>query len=99
MSLSEMQCRMVRPGPKLEKLSDSGGLQLWVHPNGSRLWRLAYRYGGKQKLLALGPYPAISLADARDARDEAKRLLALGQDPSVEKKLRKAEGAGASFQE
>ena len=66
------------------------GLQLWVQPSGGRLWRLAYRFGGKQKLLALAAYPTISLADARQARDEARRLLAAGVDPAQEKRGRKA---------
>jgi hypothetical protein len=90
MALSDMKCRNVRPAAKLQKLSDGGGLQLWVQPSGARLWRFAYRFNGKQKLLALGAYPAVSLADARQARDEAKRVLAGGCDPSDEKKQKKA---------
>lgn len=86
MALTDMKCRNVRPNLKLQKLSDGGGLQLWVQPTGARLWRLAYRFGGKQKLLALGVYPTISLAEARLARDAAKRLLAAGVDPSEEKR-------------
>jgi integrase len=85
MPLSDVKCRNARPGSKLQKLSDGGGLQLWIQPAGSRLWRLAYRFGGKQKLLALGTYPLVSLADAREARDEAKRLLMAGIDPAREK--------------
>ncbi|TJV21633.1 MAG: DUF4102 domain-containing protein, partial [Mesorhizobium sp.] len=57
MALSDVKCRNARPASKLLKLSDGGGLQLWVQPTGSRLWRLAYRFDGKQKLLALGSYP------------------------------------------
>lgn len=86
MPLSDLTCRKAKAGPKLTKLSDGGGLQLWVQPNGSRLWRLAYRYEGKQKLLALGAYPAVSLADARHARDGAKQQLRAGIDPSAAKK-------------
>ncbi len=97
MALTDMKCRTVRQGPKLQKLSDGGGLQLWVQPTGSRLWRLAFRFGGKQKLLALGAYPAISLADERQARDDAKRLLTAGVDPSQDKKERKAGGADRMF--
>ncbi|TGW04614.1 DUF4102 domain-containing protein, partial [Mesorhizobium sp. M2D.F.Ca.ET.145.01.1.1] len=82
MALSDVKCRNARPTSKLMKLSDGGGLQLWVQPTGSRLWRLAYRFGGKQKLLALGSYPLISLAEAREARDTAKRLLLRGIDPA-----------------
>jgi integrase len=69
------------------KLSDGGGLQLLVQPTGSKLWRLAYRFSGKQKTLALGVYPAVSLAAARSERDQAKKLLAKGIDPSTQRKL------------
>ncbi|BCH26730.1 tyrosine-type recombinase/integrase [Mesorhizobium sp. L-8-3] len=90
MALSDVKCRNARPASKLVKLSDGGGLQLWVQPTGSRLWRLAYRFGCKQKLLALGSYPLISLAEAREARDTAKRLLLRGIDPAQERKSQKA---------
>lgn len=86
MPLSDVKCRNARHTNKLHKLSDGGGLQLWVQPTGSRLWRLAYRFGGKQKLLALGAYPTVSLAEARQARDAAKWLLAKGVDPLQAKK-------------
>lgn len=89
MPLTDMKCRQAKPGPRLQKLSDGGGLQLWVQPTGARLWRLAYRFAGKQKLLALGAYPTISLADARRGRDEAKRLLAAGVDPAEARKQAK----------
>lgn len=72
------------------KLSDGGGLQLLVTPTGGKLWRLAYRFGGKQKQLALGAYPAVSLADARKARDAAKATLAAGVDPSEKAKVDRA---------
>jgi hypothetical protein len=75
---------------KLQKLSDGGGLQLWITESGSKLWRLAYRYGGKQKLLALGSYPVTSLADARGKRDAQKKVLAAGQDPSLMRKISNA---------
>ncbi|AZO22326.1 MAG: DUF4102 domain-containing protein [Mesorhizobium sp.] len=97
MALSDVKCRNARPASKLLKLSDGGGLQLWVQPTGSRLWRLAYRFDGKQKLLALGSYPLISLAEARKARDDAKRLLLTGIDPAQERKLRKVGSAKDSF--
>jgi integrase len=91
MPLSDLKCRNARHTNKLQKLSDGGGLQLWVQPSGGRLWRLAYRFDNKQKLLALGTYPAVSLADARQARDQAKHLLAVGIDPSQDRKEQKAE--------
>lgn len=86
MPLTDARCRSHVADARLIKLSDGAGLQLWVRPNGARLWRLAYRFKGKQKLLALGVYPTVSLARARQARDEAKRLLAEGLDPAAERK-------------
>jgi integrase len=86
----------VQPGAKLKKLTDGGGLQLWVQPSGARLWRLAYRFDRKQKLLALGVYPTITLAKARQAREDAKRLLAEGLDPTFEKKRRLRENKQAA---
>src|SRR5260370_21125029 len=71
------------------KLSDGEGLQLWVKPSGAKLWNLAYRFDGKQRKLAIGPYPRISLKDARIRRDEAKRQLDTGADPSQQKRLAK----------
>lgn len=97
MALSDVKCRNAKPAPKLVKLSDGGGLQLWVQPTGSRLWRLAYRFEGKQKLLALGSYPLISLAEARQARDDAKRLLLSGINPAQERISRKAGSAKDTF--
>src|ERR1700730_4540547 len=69
------------------KLSDGGGLQLWVQPSGSKLWNLAYRFAGKQRKLAIGSYPSIGLKEARARREEAKKLLASGFDPSQQKRL------------
>ncbi|WP_415783934.1 tyrosine-type recombinase/integrase, partial [Escherichia coli] len=77
------------------KLTDGNGMHLLIHPNGSKYWRLQYRFAGKQKLLALGVYPAVSLADARNRRDDARRLIAAGIDPSEKKKAEKVEQSGA----
>ncbi len=96
MALSEIAIRKAKARDKLIKLSDAGGLQLWITPDGAKRWRLAYRFGGGQKLLAIGVYPVTSLKDARQARDDAKRLLAQGQDPSRVKKLAKAAKVAAS---
>jgi len=79
----------MKPAGSPLKHSDGGGLHLLISPRGSKLWRLAYRYAGKQKTLALGTYPATSLSDARHKRDLAKRLLAVGVDPSEQAKLDK----------
>lgn len=91
MPLSDAQVRSLKPGEKPAKYSDGGGLHVVVSPKGSKLWRMAYRYGGKQKLLSFGSYPIVTLLDARSKRDEAKRLLADGVDPSEQVRLRKAE--------
>ncbi|MDX8442899.1 Arm DNA-binding domain-containing protein [Mesorhizobium australafricanum] len=72
-------------------------MQLWVQPTGARLWRLAYRFDGKQMLLSLGSYPVISLADARQARDEANRLLNGGADPAQERTFHKASSPKDTF--
>ena len=88
MPLSDATVRGAKPATAPRKLSDGGGLFLLVTPKpaGSKLWRLAYRFGGKQKALALGIYPSVSLLQARSARAEAKKLLASGIDPSVRRK-------------
>src|SRR5271157_4498859 len=91
MPLSDLQCRKAKAAPKLRKLSDMGGLQLWVYPTGSRLWRYAYRFGGKQKLLAIGKYPDVTLIQAREARDQARKMLVEGKDPSHAKRLARLE--------
>jgi hypothetical protein len=65
MLLSDAKCRSEQLTTKLRKLTDGGGLQLWIQPSGTRLWRLAYRFDGKQRLLALGVYPTITLAKTR----------------------------------
>lgn len=99
MPLTDLQCRKTKPRGTLFKLSDMGGLQLWVFPTGSKLWRYAYRFGGKQKLLALGRYPDTSLFTARMERDKAKLLLKGGRDPNHARRVEKLEQAypGDSF--
>jgi integrase len=81
MPLTDSQARNAKPKERPYKLTDGQGLFLLVRPNGSRLWRLKYRYRGKEKLLSLGPYPAIGIAAARVKRNSAKELLAEGKDP------------------
>ncbi len=97
MPLSDVAVRKAKPGTKPKKLSDSGGLHLLVQPTGSKLWRLAYRFAGKQKTLALGVYPAVALADARSHRDEAKKLLARSIDPSVQRRADRTAGNDSRF--
>lgn len=87
MPLTDASCRSAKARAKPYKISDAGGLHMLVEKNGSRLWRQAYRFDGKQKLIALGAYPAVSLAEARNARDANKTLLAKGTDPSAQRRL------------
>lgn len=89
MPLTDTAIRNAKSRRKAVKLSDGGGLYLLIQPRGAKLWRLAYRYGGKQKLLAFGIYPTVSLADARARRDAAKKHLKDGLDPSVQRKFEK----------
>jgi integrase len=88
MPLTDTTIRTAKPREKSYKLSDGGGLQLLVTERGSKLWRLAYRFNGKQKSLAFGPYPDVTLSDARVARDAARKTLASGADPSFQRKLK-----------
>lgn len=90
MPLTDLAVRSAKPSTKPVKISDAGGLHLLVMPTGGKLWRLAYRHGGKQKQLAFGSYPTVTLAEARAKRDDAKRLLASGIDPAQQSKLDKA---------
>ncbi|MBX5461807.1 MAG: integrase arm-type DNA-binding domain-containing protein [Steroidobacteraceae bacterium] len=93
MPLTEAAIRAARPHEKPYKLFDGGGLYLLVTPEGGRWWRLKYRYGGKERGLSLGVYPAVSLRTARERRDEARRLLASGVDPSAHRKAERASRA------
>ena len=86
MKLNDKACRNAKPKDKPYKMADGGGLYLYVQTDGARYWRLKYRFLGKEKVLALGVYPIVGLADARIARDQAKRQLAAGKDPFIVKK-------------
>jgi integrase len=95
----------IRNAPAVEgktvKLSDGGGLQLWIAGSGSKLWYLAYRFSGKQRKLAIGPYPRVGLKEARQRRDDAKRQIEAGVDPSLQKRLDRLTAAAeqaATFQ-
>jgi hypothetical protein len=87
MALTFFDIKAVTPREKPFKLSDGDGLYLLVQPNGHKFWRFRYRFAGIEKMLAIGPFPATSLAAAREKRDQAKRSLSEGIDPSVQKKL------------
>ncbi|OYD77966.1 UNVERIFIED_ORG: integrase [Burkholderia sp. CF145] len=91
-----MKCRTAKPSEKAFRLYDGKGLYLQVMPTGSRYWRMKYRFGGKDKLLALGVYPEVSLADARKACLAARQQVSDGTDPSETKKeAKKARAANA----
>jgi len=101
MPLSDVAIRNAKCVEKPRKISDGGGLFLLVQTSGGKLWRLAYRFQGKQKTLALGAYPAVGLKDARIAKDNAKTLLARGIDPGEQKKKDRRQArieAGNSFE-
>ncbi len=89
MSLSDIALRNAKRREKPYKISDGGGLFVLINPDGKRFWRLPYRFAGKQKTMALGIYPAVGLAHARNARLAAKEQLAKGIDPSEARKLDK----------
>lgn len=81
LTAQEVKNAKPRADGKIDKISDSGGLQLHVMPTGTKVWRLAYRFGGKQKTLTIGKYPVVTLSDARLAREEAKAKLRSQVDP------------------
>ena len=101
MPLTDTAIRNAKPAEKAKRLFDGGGLYLEVSPSGGKWWRLKYRFGGKEKRLSLGVYPDVSLKDAREQRDEARKLLANGTNPSENRKAKKAakvERAANSFE-
>lgn len=90
MPLSDISIRSAKASDKAVRMFDGGGLYLEISPSGGKLWRLKYRADGKEKRLALGTYPSVGLKDAREQRDEAKKLLAKGIDPGSHRKAQKA---------
>ncbi|AMH12975.2 DUF4102 domain-containing protein [Citrobacter sp. FDAARGOS_156] len=90
MALTDAKIRAAKPGDKPQKLADTNNMFLLVHPNGSKYWRLRYRHLGKEKTLALGLYPEVSLSEAREKRDEARKLIADGIDPCEQKRVKKS---------
>ena len=95
MALTDVLIRNSKPKDKVFKLSDGGGLYLLVNPNGSRWWRFDYRFDGKRKTLSMGVYPETSLREARERRDEAKKKIESGIDPSHARKAKKESDSGA----
>jgi integrase len=101
MFLSATAISKAKPGNKPKKLFDGDGLFLLIQPSGSKWWRLKYRFRGKEKLLSLGVYPEISLKVARERREAARRLIAEGIDPAVNRRIAKAsdtEGGKNTFE-
>ena len=90
MALTDVAIRKAKPGEKPLKLSDERGLYLEIAPKGGKWWRFKYRFEGKEKRLSLGVYPDVSLKDARERRDAARKLVADGVDPSANRKAQKA---------
>jgi integrase len=93
--LTDIALRKAKPVAKPLKLSDGLGMYLLLKPDGSRYWRMDYRFDGKRKTLALGVYPEVSLSNARQRREDARRLLAAGTDPGVARKSAKRAQAEA----
>lgn len=101
MPLTDTAIRNAKPAEKPVRMFDAGGLYLEISPAGGRLWRLKYRFGGKEKRLALGAYPEVGLKEAREKRDDARKLLASDVDPGEHRKAQKeakAERASNSFE-
>ncbi|MDR1236439.1 MAG: tyrosine-type recombinase/integrase [Holosporaceae bacterium] len=89
--LSDAACKNAKPKDKIYAVTDGGGMYLEIHPNGSKYWRMKYRYAGKQKRIAFGVYPEVSLKEARAKKDAARKTLKNGEDPSIIKKKAKIE--------
>jgi integrase len=94
--LNDAKLRAARPREKAYKLTDGHQLYLFVTPKGGKLWRMDYGFDGKRKCLSIGPYPLVSLVEAREKRDDARKILANGKDPMVVKKLRVQENIEAA---
>ena len=94
MPLTATAIRNAKPGAKPQRLHDAAGLYLEIAPSGGRWWRFAYRLGGKRKLISLGVFPDVSLADARERREAARKLVASGVDPSAQRKAAKRDAEG-----
>ncbi len=87
--LTDIKVRAAKPRDKAYKLSDGRGLHLLIHPNGGKYWQVRYRFDGKEKTASLGPYPDVSLSDAREGRDETKKRLRGGIDPTAMRRMEK----------
>ncbi|MDR1020043.1 MAG: Arm DNA-binding domain-containing protein, partial [Synergistaceae bacterium] len=97
MPLTEFEIKNARQSKKVTKMKDANGLYLEIRPSGKKVWRMRYWIGGKENTLTFGGYPLVSLKDARRKRDDARRLLAEGVDPAVERDARKTEASAPTF--
>jgi len=88
--LTDVKLRALRPRDRLFRVADARGLAVEVPPSGALRWRFRYRFDGKEKMLSLGTYPDVRLGEARDQRDEARRLLRKGTDPSTHRQTTRA---------
>jgi len=95
MPLTDTTIRSIKPAPKPLRLFDGGGFYLEVAPSGGKWWRFKYRFGGKQKRLSFGVYPDVSLKEAREKKDEARKLPVKRIDPGEERKAAKVSGSGS----
>jgi hypothetical protein len=86
MLLTDAKIKALKPKSRAYKISDQMGLQLQINPSESKIWQFRYRFLGKEKLLSFGPYPEVGLLEAREKRDDARKLLREGADPSFERK-------------
>ncbi|WP_284446956.1 tyrosine-type recombinase/integrase, partial [Fluviibacter phosphoraccumulans] len=99
--LTDLQIKALKPALKRQRVFDGGGLYIEISPAGGKLWRLKYRFDGKEKRLALGDYPSVTIKEARKRRDEARSLLSGGMDPGAVKRAQKAgrlDAAANSFE-
>jgi hypothetical protein len=90
MPLTDVSIRNAKATDRTVKLFDGDGLYLLIHPNGSQWWRFKYRVGGREKLISFGTYPEVPLKAAREKREDARRLVAAGGDPSAQRKAERA---------
>jgi hypothetical protein len=100
MPLTDLKVRRAKPGPKTYKLADAHGLAIHVLPTGTKSWRCKYRYAGKERQLVLGTYPEISLMEARERRDDARKALRNGRDPRAASRIETliARRGGSTFE-